>query len=187
MILSKNDSAQPKCLHWAPYLSASRSGNCNFFIPSFSAKHSVSAVQSRAVCLYFTQAGRKGSRQGLENVYLRHVSHLKQPKTHSQEVRGVLSDQVDRGLPLARPRREDKLQHTSSSLSWQRLTSAPGTLFYKLRSRVELGGWVPVEQGLHHYHFHHWKRHNYGTCNPEYSKTGHAEAMAAFGENAPNR
>lgn len=151
------------------------------FQPSFS------AVQSRTVCLYFTQAGRKGSRQGLENVYLGHVSHLKQPKAHSQEARGVLSVQVDRGPPLARPRREDKLQHTSSSLSWQRLTSAPGTLFYKLRSRVELGGWVPVEQGLHHYHFHHWKRHNYGTCNPEYSKTGHAEAMAAFGENAPNR
>lgn len=43
------------------------------------------------------------------------------------------------------------------------------------------------KQGLHHYHFHHWKCLNDRTCNPEYSKTGHARAMAALGENALNR
>lgn len=30
-----------------------------------------------------------------------------------------------------------------------------------------------------HYHIHHWKGPNCGTCNKEYYRTGHAEAMAA--------
>lgn len=132
--------------HWTPYLSASRSGNYNFFIPSYSAKLSISTVQSGptlCVCILLRQEEKetnKARRTGLG-----HMSHLKRPKTNSQEVRGALSFQGGQGPPWARPRREDTPRRTSSSLSWQRWTAARGRLSYKLRSRVERGGWVPVE------------------------------------------
>lgn len=120
------------------------------FLPNTS---SLSPVKTHAMCLHLTQAGRKnehcmdnvlrsGSVSRLK-VYSR--SHLKQPKpSNSQEVRGVLSVRGDQGHPWVRPHREDKLQRTFSSRSWQRWTSAPGTLSYKPRSHVEQGGWVPV-------------------------------------------
>lgn len=95
------------------------------------------------VCILLRQEEKetnKARRTGLG-----HMSHLKRPKTNSQEVRGALSFQGGQGPPWARPHREDTPRRTSSSLSWQRWTAARGRLSYKLRSRVERGGWVPVE------------------------------------------
>lgn len=139
-------------LHICPY------GDVEIVIFSFQAflpNTSALLVQSRptqCVCIVLRQGEknehcmdnvlRSGSVSRLK-VYSR--SHLKQPKpSNSQEVRGVLSVQGDQGHPWVRPHREDKLQRTFSSRSWQRWTSAPGTLSYKPRSHVEQGGWVPV-------------------------------------------
>lgn len=121
-------------------------------------------------CVFEFYSDWRKRRHKAQRTGLRHVSHLKRPKTNSLEVQGALSFQEVQGPPWARPRREDTPQRMSSSLSWQRWTAAHGRLSDKPQSRVELGGWVPVEQGLHHYHFHHWKCLNYRTCNPEYSR-----------------
>lgn len=97
------------------------------------------------VCLHFAQAGGKRRQTRLGEQVSGTCQHLKRPKTNSQEVRGALSFRGGQGPPWARPRREDTPRRTSSSLSWQRWTAARGRLSYKLRSRVEQGGWVPVE------------------------------------------
>lgn len=162
----KNHSAQPECLQWTPHLSTSRSGNYIFFHSELSGQTLHPHVQSRpTVCVWnVLKTGGKGDTR------LRHMSHLQRPKTNSPEVRGAPSFQGGQEPPWARPRRADTPQHTSSSLSWQRLRAARGRLSDKPRSRVERRGWDPVEHGLHHYHFHHWKCLSYRMCNPEYSK-----------------
>lgn len=63
--------AQPKCLHWTPYLSASRSGNYNFLIPSYSAKPSISTVQSRptlCVCILLRQEEKETNKSQREQI-----------------------------------------------------------------------------------------------------------------------
>lgn len=69
---------------------------------------------------------------------------LHQQQQNLQEALGVLSVRGDQGRPWERPHREDKLQHTSSLLSWQRWTSAPGPLSYRPQSHVQLEALDPV-------------------------------------------